>query len=94
MEVEVTFPPASRSLLISSHQIEVLLLGDSLTLKWNEYPAAFWCDSFSGDGQCLSSIRPVFEQKLGWRYNAAAFGIAGRYLGGAGTLKTPIYSMP
>lgn len=61
------------------YQIDIVFLGDSLTLKWNEYPAAFWCESFSGDGECLSNIRPIFEQYFGWKYNAVALGIAGDF---------------
>jgi hypothetical protein len=67
-----------------------VFLGDSLTLKWNEYPAAFWCESFSGNAQCLSNVRPIFEQQFGWRYNAVAFGVAGRFVGCNDGIKQPL----
>lgn len=59
-------------------QIDLVFLGDSITIKWNEYPAAFWCKSFSTGDACTSNVRPIFERYFGVPYNAVAYGVAGK----------------
>eukprot|EP00873_Tetraselmis_striata_P024396 jgi/Tetstr1/444660/TSEL_032508.t1 len=58
-------------------QVGVVFYGDSITLKWNEEPGAFFCRRFSKRDACSERIRPVFEEFFGYPYNAVAFGIAG-----------------
>eukprot|EP00951_Prasinocladus_malaysianus_P010235 scaffold75019_cov22-Prasinocladus_malaysianus.AAC.1 len=55
----------------------IWVAGDSLTIKWNEYPTAFWCDDFTSGDSCTAENRPIFEKYFGWPFNAVSLGIAG-----------------
>jgi hypothetical protein len=58
--------------------IDLVFFGDSITIKWNEYPNAFWCDQFTSGDTCSATVRPIFEKYFGYPYNGVALGIAGK----------------
>lgn len=57
--------------------VDLVFFGDSLTIKWNEYPDAFWCDQFTTGDSCQANVRPIFEKYFGYPYNGLSLGIAG-----------------